>query len=114
MAGISRENSMFSIPVLRSFHSATTRPDGSRTVVRVNVVDRQFGPIPEEEFTVQKLLTGAVECQTIAVGSPENEASRRWDWYQLPLALGALSLVAGLVLLPGARGRASPGHAFES
>ena len=33
--------------------------------VRANIVDRHFGPIPDDEFTAQKLLNGPVEYKTI-------------------------------------------------
>jgi hypothetical protein len=92
-------------PVLRSYHSATSRPDGSRTTIRADIVDRQFGPIPEDEFTAQKLLNGPVEYQTIPAPVPENETLKRWEWYHWAYSLGALSLVAGLILLPRARRR---------
>jgi len=92
-------------PVLRSYLSATARPDGTRTTIRANIVDRQFGLIPEDEFTAQKLLNGPVEYETIPAPAPGNETPTRWEWHHLAYALGAFSLLAGLILLPRARRR---------
>ncbi len=98
-------------PVLRSYHSATSRPDGSRTTIRADIVDRQFGPIPEDEFTAQKLLNGPVEYRTSPAPVPGNETPKRWEWCYVAYAFGAFSLVAGLILLPRtSAGRHSDGR----
>ena len=46
------------IPVLRSMHVTTQRPDGSRGTVDLKVVERRFGSIPEEEFDPDLFLDG--------------------------------------------------------
>ncbi len=46
------------IPVLRSVRTATSSPAGARGTFVLEVVDRRFGPIPEEEFDPDRFLDG--------------------------------------------------------
>ena len=52
------------IPVLRSVHTAIGSPDGSRGTIKLEVVDRRFGPIPEEEFDPDRFLDGPQVTET--------------------------------------------------
>ena len=44
--------------MLRSVHTAISSPAGARGTFDLKVVDRRFGPIPEEEFDPDRFLDG--------------------------------------------------------
>jgi len=60
-------------------------------------VDRRFEPIPEDEFTQERLL-GEAPVKRVGPKQDPEEVSRLLSWYPLPLVLSALSLAAGAVI----------------
>ncbi len=60
-------------------------------------VDRRFEPIPEEEFTQERLL-GKFPVHRVTREPDPDEVSGLLSWYPLPLVLSALSLAAGAVI----------------
>ncbi len=89
-------------PVLRSFVT-TTR--GSQRIVRLDVEECRFGPIPESEFGLEAFLAG------LGPGRPDRTPEARpstamvLDRYWLAFVAGAISLVGGTGLAVGSRGR---------
>ena len=96
------------IPVLRSKHMVVSAPDGSGVTVDLEVVERRFGPIPEEEFDPDHFLDGpqvtGAQPDPYA-DKPSPLGNRIW----LPFAIGVLSLVGGAAI-PIAMGRNQVEH----
>ena len=90
------------IPVLRSVQAAFDLPSGSRGTSELKVVERQFGPIPEEEFDPDRFLDGP-QVKEAPPEADVDEPSRLRRWYWLPLPIGALGLVAGAAISIGMR-----------
>lgn len=90
------------IPMLRSKHTTISAPDGSRGTVDLEVVERRFGPIPEEEFDPDRFLDGPRVTQTrpdpFAV-TPSTLGRRVW----VPFAIGALCLIGGAAIPIGTK-----------
>ncbi len=90
------------IPVLRSRHTTETTPSGKSTSFDLKVVERRFGPIPEEEFDPDRFLDGPQEKQAAFVpDAPVPSTTDRWFW--IPLAIGAIGLACGLAMSFGVR-----------
>jgi hypothetical protein len=83
------------LPVLRESKSSTTGPDGASGVTKITVVDRRFGPIPESEFTRERLLEGPWIDKAVDPEEIYREPETFADWYGVALVAGAVSLVAG-------------------
>lgn len=96
------------VPLLQSSRSEGQWDDGSHATNVLTVVDRRFEPVPDEEFTQERLLGDAPVHRVTRQPDPV-EVSGLLTWYLLPLALSVLSLAAGACLLPwtGGRGNAS-------
>ncbi|MGO9463824.1 MAG: hypothetical protein ACLQVF_06670 [Isosphaeraceae bacterium] len=86
------------IPVLRSVQAAFDLPGGSRGTSELKVVERQFGPISEEEFDPDRFLDGP-QVKDAQAEANVDEPSRLQRWYWLPLPIGALGLIGGAILL---------------
>ncbi|HKI17537.1 MAG TPA: hypothetical protein VKA15_06640, partial [Isosphaeraceae bacterium] len=84
------------IPILRSFQTSGTSPDGKITSAHFKVVDRNFEPLPEEEFTLERLLGESVARRVINPDPPPQETGAFPKWYRVPLVAGLICLVAGL------------------
>ena len=90
------------IPVLRSKHTTNSAPDGSRGTVDLEVVERRFGPILEEEFDPDRFLDGPQVTETRPDPFADKpSALRRRVW--LPFAIGALCLIGGAAIPIGMR-----------
>ena len=76
------------IPVLRSIRPAFESPSGSRGTSELKVVERQFGPIAEEEFDPDRFLDGP-QVKEMPPDVNVDESSRLQRWYWLPLPIGA-------------------------
>ena len=72
-------------------------PTGKTTSGHFKVVDRNFEPLPEEEFTLERLLEGSSARTVISHDFPRREAGESIQWYWVPLVLGLICLVAGFV-----------------
>ena len=59
----------------------------------LTVVDRKFEPIPEDEFTQERLL-GEAPVKHVGPNQNPQEVSVLLNWYPLPLVLGPLSFLA--------------------
>ena len=90
------------IPVLRSKHTTTSAPDGSRGTAELKVVERRFGPISEEEFDLDRFLDGPRVTETRPdpfTDKPSVLGRRVW----LPFSIGSLCLVTGAAIPLGTR-----------
>ena len=90
------------IPVLRSVRAAFESPSGSRGTSELKVLERQFGPIAEEEFDPDRFLDGP-QVKEAPPAAAVDEPSRLQRWYWLPLPIGALGLLAGAAIAIGLR-----------
>lgn len=92
------------IPVLRRERTEATGPDGAHGTSELEVVERRFGPIPEQEFAPDHFLDGpqATEARHVAPPARPTILAR---FYWLPFPIGALGLIAGAALSFGARPR---------
>jgi hypothetical protein len=84
------------IPILRSFQSSATSPDGTISSTQFKVVDRNFEPLPEEEFTLERLLGESAARRMIKPDPHAQEIGTFPRWYQVPLVASLICLVAGL------------------
>ena len=92
------------IPVLRSVHTA----GGSHPAYELKVVERRFGPIPEEEFHPDRFLDGP-QAKAHVVDPDADEPSLLARTYGLPLIVGAICLIGGAaVSWPGSFKRCDP------
>ncbi len=83
------------IPLLRAAHTTTNASDGSHGTIEMTITDRQFGPVPEEDFDPERFLDGP---QVREAAEPEpfaNPPNRLMQWSWLPIAVGAICLLAG-------------------
>lgn len=87
------------VPVLRSVEREGRYPGDRRTRRMIEVVERQFVPTPEAEFTLERLLDGPVVRHTASRRSAIRRLRISWDWYRLPLAVGAASLAGAAGML---------------
>ena len=46
------------IPILHAAHTTTRSPDGSHGTIEMTITDRQFGPVPEDDFDPERFLDG--------------------------------------------------------
>jgi hypothetical protein len=83
------------LPVLRELIGARTQANGEKRATRITVVDRQFGPVPESEFTRERLLEGRWIEKADDPAEPYREAGSFADWYAVPIVAGAVSLLVG-------------------
>ena len=86
------------LPVFRSMTTTQRSSSGSESKTVWRVIERDFGPTPEEEFTAERVLgTNFIESPP---PSTKNDAAGPFAiWYQAFLLAGVISLPAGLVLL---------------
>ncbi|OJW08776.1 MAG: hypothetical protein BGO49_08270 [Planctomycetales bacterium 71-10] len=84
-------------PLLVSKRLTGSGPGQNDRVVDWTVVERRFGPIPDEAFAPEALLDGPVVVDE-AVEVPWTDPPTLADWYPAPLAAGAAAVVAGLAL----------------
>jgi hypothetical protein len=87
------------VPVLMSTTRESRADDGNLTKSVLTVTDRRFGPIPDDEFTPERVLDGAPAQRIIAKPGP-SEGPAFLNWYRLPIVLGVVSFVAGAGLSP--------------
>jgi hypothetical protein len=90
------------IPVLRSVRSAGGPPGRPQGTTEWKVIERRFGPIPEEEFDPDRFLAGT----RVTVAPPDpiaDDPTLLARWYWVPFPIGALSLVCGVALALGRR-----------
>jgi hypothetical protein len=88
------------IPVLRSERTETSGPDGAHGTSELKVVDRRFGPIPEEEFDPDRFLDGPRVMEARQSPDPGG-TSLLARFYWLPFPIGALGLMAGVPMSLG-------------
>jgi hypothetical protein len=85
------------IPVLRSVRTTATTPAGEGWTSDLKVVERRFGPIPEEEFDPDRFLDGPqVTAAAFDPYAGEPSVLERSFW--VPFPLGALGLIGGAAL----------------
>ncbi len=90
------------IPVMRSERMSEVSPKGPPKTNELKVVERRFGPIPEEEFDPDRFLDGPRVTEAQVAATPEEPSLlRRWFW--LPFPIGALGLIGGLGVSLGSR-----------
>ena len=65
-------------------------------VTKITVDDRRFGPVPESEFTRERLLDGPWIEKAVDTDELYREPETVADWYGFALVAGAVSLVAGV------------------
>jgi hypothetical protein len=92
------------IPVLRRERAETTGADGAHGTSELDVVERRFGPIPEEEFDPDRFLDGTRVTEARRAPPPA-EPTILARFYWLPFPIGALGLIAGAALSFGTRPR---------
>jgi len=92
------------VPLLQSLRGEGQWDDGSHATNVLTVVDRRFEPIPEDEFTPERLL-GEAPVKRVGPKHDTEEVSGLLSWYPLPLVVSALSLAAGACLVPRTRGQ---------
>ncbi len=97
------EQSAEGAQLLLSTHDDARGRDGSSTDGGLTVTERQFGPVPEDEFTPERVFEGAV-VQRVADRAAAPEAPAVFSWYLLPIVLGAVSLAGGAGLFAWSRG----------
>ena len=90
----------------------TTSPDGAHATSELKVVERRFGPIPEEEFDPDRFLDGPRETDTRR--DPYAVAPTLLTrFHGLPFAIGILGLIVGTTISLGTLrkgGRDHPGR----
>lgn len=84
-------------PWLVSMRLTGSGPGQNDRVVDWTVVERRFGPIPDEAFAPEALLDGPVVVEQ-GDDVPWTDPPSFADWYPAPLAAGAASVVVGLAL----------------
>jgi hypothetical protein len=84
-------------PVLRSIQTLVDSPDGSHWTNELKVVERQFGPIPEEDFDSDRFLDGP-QVKEMLPDLDADEPSLLQRWYWLTFPIGALGVCAGAAL----------------
>jgi hypothetical protein len=73
-------------------------PLGSHWRSELKVVERQFGPISEEDFDPDRFLDGPQMTET-RPDLDADEPSLLERWYWLTFAIGAVGLLVGAALL---------------
>jgi hypothetical protein len=74
-----------------------THLPGSHWTSELKVVERQFGPISEEDFEPDRFLDGPQMKETQPdLDADESSLLQRWYWLTFPI--GALGLFAGAAL----------------
>lgn len=94
------------IPVLRSQRMTDVTPRRPPKVSEMKVVERQFGPSPEDEFDPDRFLDGPRVAEPRSDPDPDPDPEgppmpRRWFW--LPFPIGALGLIVGEATAIGTR-----------
>jgi hypothetical protein len=84
------------IPVVRAYRSLGTWPDGRHTSMHMQVLERRFEPVPEEEFTPERLLDGPRVVKVMKRDSPSNEPLAIVACFRACLLAGAVSLISGI------------------
>jgi hypothetical protein len=98
------------LPVLRSERTTMSTRGAARETSELKVVERRFGPIPEEEFDPDRFLEGP----RVTVPQPPpftDEPTMLARWYWAPLPVGAIGLIVGASISLGTRrerGRPAP------
>jgi hypothetical protein len=83
-------------PVLSSMQTMDDSPAGSHRTSELKVVERQFGPIAEEDFDPDRFLDGPQIKETQPdLDAAEPSLLKRWYWLTFPI--GALGLLGGAV-----------------
>ncbi len=86
------------MPMLRAAHTTLSSPDGSHGTIELTVTDRQFGPVPEDDFDPEQFLDGP-QVREAADPDPFTDAPNRlMRWVWIPFAAGALCLVVGAAM----------------
>jgi hypothetical protein len=96
-------------PLWQTTQSKGRWGDGTLGKIDVAVNDRKFEPVPDDEFTRERLL-GDAPVHRVARRAQPFEVSPLLSWYPLPIILSVLSLAAGAGLLTWSRRyEAAPG-----
>jgi hypothetical protein len=90
------------VPVLMSTQTESRADNGNPTKSVLTVTDRSFGPIPDDAFTPDRVLDGALVHRVSAKSGP-SEGPGFLSWYPLPIVLGVVFLLAGAGLFPLAK-----------
>jgi hypothetical protein len=90
------------VPVLRSQRTTTITPGGVHGTSELRVVDRHFGPIPEEEFDPDRFLEGP-RVTAVQPNPYADDPTLLARFYWLPFPIGALGLIGGAAMSLGRR-----------
>ena len=85
------------VPLLKSLRGKGKWDDGTSAEFTLTVVERKFGPVPDDEFTLEHLL-GNTPVHRVIENPDQAEVSPLLTWYRFPIILGSLSLAAGAAL----------------
>ncbi len=83
--------------MLRWERTTTSAPNGAHSVSELKVVERHFGPIPEEVFDPDRFLDGPQKTE-VRPDPYKDEPSMLRRWYWLPFPIGALGLIGGAAM----------------
>ncbi len=91
------------LPVLRERRAFYPGRDGTTSTGGLKVVARDFGPVPETEFTPARLLDGPSIRKIPPDADPHPESFNFARWYGVPIVAGGLCLVGGLAIALGTK-----------
>ena len=86
-------------PVLRSLVTTVPHDPKPPGVLRVDVEECRFGPIPESEFALEPFLASLGPGELVREPAVEYSTSTILDWYWLAFVGGGIILAGGLTLL---------------
>ena len=92
------------MPLLQSLRGEGQVDGGTPGKTTFTVIDRKFEPVPEDEFTPERLL-GDAPVKRVGPEQDPVEVAGLLRWYPFPILLGALSLAAGGLIAALARKR---------
>jgi hypothetical protein len=99
------------LPIVRAVHTTITSSDASTQTTAMTITDRQFGPVPEDNFDPERFLDGPQVREASEAKPFSDQPNRLMQWTWLPFAVGTLCLVVGAGVAgtrPGVIQRASP------
>jgi hypothetical protein len=85
------------IPVLRSIKFQFSAPGGVERHSQLNVIERTFGPIPEADFTPERLMPGPRVHAAAEDSTPPPTSTVLTKLYQASLLIGVVCLIGGIV-----------------
>lgn len=82
------------VPLLKESRTSRSSRSGEESTSVFTITDREFGPVPDDEFTPERLL-GAGPVQRIDDGPDHAATPSLLTWFRLPIIASLLSLGAG-------------------